>query len=566
MKPGDAREAAAHAAKMLNDSKTERHDFEYGAAKLKRVVEAAMLRAREEGKPDLADSVHLLYEESLQNMDLRVLLEKTLTQRTTPEEIKDFQDYVRAAKRKLKQHKAKWGPKFDVKDAMEWSSAVQVPMGDSRTGKPTDVSKTLKAASTTTTTRAASKTGTSQPVGSGHAAGAKASSRTQPPKAVIAKIEEPLDVKMSDTVRSAKAGPSCSAPNRLDSHHATEDSGYGSEQTGDKADNGSAKDTTPSEEASTKRKTMSTTSSEEAEREDFEEARRASKRRRREGSDDSGSYHPSADEGRRTKSKRRRSRNETHEQTASDSSPLSDPPEEDDIEQAKEAYVDEMVRRKTAEESRQAIEDQYGPVSPSVVDARSEPTESWDSMPSPTMEPAKPAEASQPRPTGSEEQAIVGAQNDEAQANTAAVIEAPAPAPEGFTAAEEANAYKLITATVSEAIIPYFKHVETKLDKLEDVQKSLQSAPKTSIPSSEELLSAAKAIQSGSLQAHDPEVTQLISQLLKNAAEASIHAAEAARKAGEVARDVSQVLMHISSNNENEPTPRTSQRSQRKKN
>ncbi|EME42272.1 hypothetical protein DOTSEDRAFT_73191 [Dothistroma septosporum NZE10] len=79
--------------------------FEYDGEKLLKVVEAAKARAREVGKPDLADAVHAIYLQSLETFQLRVLLEAILTQRATPEQNAEFQQYVRAAKKKLKDAK-----------------------------------------------------------------------------------------------------------------------------------------------------------------------------------------------------------------------------------------------------------------------------------------------------------------------------------------------------------------------------------------------------------------------------------------------------------------------------
>ncbi|KAM3413925.1 hypothetical protein BST61_g10596 [Cercospora zeina] len=81
--------------------------FEYDVDKLKRVVEAAKARAIEVGKPDLADAVNEIYEQSQLDRNLRVLLEAILTQNATQAQNVEFQDYVRAAKKKLKDAKNK---------------------------------------------------------------------------------------------------------------------------------------------------------------------------------------------------------------------------------------------------------------------------------------------------------------------------------------------------------------------------------------------------------------------------------------------------------------------------
>lgn len=74
----------------------------YDAAKLKRVVEAAKVRAMEVGKPDLAAAVHEIWRESLQSERLTDLLEAILTQSASPAQTNEFQEYVRKAKKRLK--------------------------------------------------------------------------------------------------------------------------------------------------------------------------------------------------------------------------------------------------------------------------------------------------------------------------------------------------------------------------------------------------------------------------------------------------------------------------------
>lgn len=78
------------------------HPAEYGGDKLKRVVEAAKARAIEVGKPDLAAAVNEIYEQSQSDLNLRILLQAILSQRASHDQNIQFQDYVRAAKKKLK--------------------------------------------------------------------------------------------------------------------------------------------------------------------------------------------------------------------------------------------------------------------------------------------------------------------------------------------------------------------------------------------------------------------------------------------------------------------------------
>ncbi|KAF2772605.1 hypothetical protein EJ03DRAFT_188634 [Teratosphaeria nubilosa] len=79
----------------------------YDAPKLKSVVEAAQERARKEGKPNLAQAVHEIWRESLNDTRLTDLLEAILTNEATAEQTTEFQDYVRNAKRRVRAAKEK---------------------------------------------------------------------------------------------------------------------------------------------------------------------------------------------------------------------------------------------------------------------------------------------------------------------------------------------------------------------------------------------------------------------------------------------------------------------------
>ena len=79
----------------------------YDAEKLKRVVDSAKERAMDVGKPDLAAAVHEIWVESLTSERLTDLLEAILTQTASPEQTQEFQVYVKAAKRRLKEAKEK---------------------------------------------------------------------------------------------------------------------------------------------------------------------------------------------------------------------------------------------------------------------------------------------------------------------------------------------------------------------------------------------------------------------------------------------------------------------------
>ncbi|KAI5364150.1 Putative peptidase M24, Zinc finger, PHD-type, Zinc finger, FYVE/PHD-type, creatinase/aminopeptidase [Septoria linicola] len=105
--PAPAPPSAGATKKKAASAKPRIPQFEYDGDKLKRVVEAAKARAVEVGKPDLADAVNEIYEQSQLDKNLRILLEAILTQNATPEQNAEFQDYVRAAKKKLKDAKTK---------------------------------------------------------------------------------------------------------------------------------------------------------------------------------------------------------------------------------------------------------------------------------------------------------------------------------------------------------------------------------------------------------------------------------------------------------------------------
>ena len=79
----------------------------YSGEKLRGIVEQAVIRAFDMGKPDLAHAVKEIYIGSLSNARLADLLDAILLQTATPAQTTEFQDYVRAAKKKLKEEKEK---------------------------------------------------------------------------------------------------------------------------------------------------------------------------------------------------------------------------------------------------------------------------------------------------------------------------------------------------------------------------------------------------------------------------------------------------------------------------
>lgn len=78
----------------------------YTPMKLKSVVEEAKKRAYDAGKPNLAEAVEEVYQQSLKSARLTELLEAILEQTATKEQSIEFQVHVRAAKKKLRAAKA----------------------------------------------------------------------------------------------------------------------------------------------------------------------------------------------------------------------------------------------------------------------------------------------------------------------------------------------------------------------------------------------------------------------------------------------------------------------------
>ena len=99
--PAASRATAPAHSKPQTASKDINKNKKYDAVKLKSVVEAAKKRAIDVNKPDLADAVNEIYENSLTNTRLTELLEAILTQEATPAQTLEFQSYVRDAKREF---------------------------------------------------------------------------------------------------------------------------------------------------------------------------------------------------------------------------------------------------------------------------------------------------------------------------------------------------------------------------------------------------------------------------------------------------------------------------------
>ena len=92
----------SESSKPMNPPPNINKNMIYSPRKLKAVVEAAVHRAIEVGKPDLAAAVHAIHERSLYDARLTELLEAILIQEATKDQTIEFQGYVKAEKKKLK--------------------------------------------------------------------------------------------------------------------------------------------------------------------------------------------------------------------------------------------------------------------------------------------------------------------------------------------------------------------------------------------------------------------------------------------------------------------------------
>lgn len=77
----------------------------YTPEKIKSVVDEAKKQAAQAGKQKLADAVEEIYQQSLTNRRLAELLEAVFMQKHTKEQTDEFQQYVRAAKKKLREQR-----------------------------------------------------------------------------------------------------------------------------------------------------------------------------------------------------------------------------------------------------------------------------------------------------------------------------------------------------------------------------------------------------------------------------------------------------------------------------
>ncbi|KXT04963.1 hypothetical protein AC578_10303 [Pseudocercospora eumusae] len=116
--------------------------YAYADKKLERVVDAACQRAMQVGKPELAMSVRQIYRDSMNNPELRELLEKILTQEANAQENARFQEFVKIVKKKIKDRAAR---AKDIK-AEQGMATVQQATSSKRQDPPT-ISKQREPAS-----------------------------------------------------------------------------------------------------------------------------------------------------------------------------------------------------------------------------------------------------------------------------------------------------------------------------------------------------------------------------------------------------------------------------------
>lgn len=623
--------------------------YEYDGAKLERVVQAAMERAREAGKHDLAAAVEQVYKDALQDTKLRVLLEAILTQRADRQQNEEFQGYVKLAKAKIREQKeqkikqdaidaaAKGAVKpanvpaptqpqqapaatpasLPAANAPPTPAATQLPVPAQVPAKvtlhiPAQVPAPVPAqVSTPATVNAATSVKTAPvpkalpaAVSSTQPPSASKAGKTTTPKKTVTKTKLPGNPKITPnkaksqahvtvqaevtTITPAQSSSSVStqpkvaqdnvvttprftailgdlqfaqtaqqilrgAPDIDDSrlqalkstliNHPETKTDFGAlaarlekeTSTGPEPQAVAGASRPVRANAGKRRRTSAGASAmAEAADEDLLQAQRAAKRRRGEmGEDDGGDYHPVKavrDKSRKKKKSDGRPSNSQSGETSlsRDTSPLSDLSEMD-IESTKSAYVDELVRRRTDEQARNDIVEQYGPVSP--TDA-GDGDEDWASMASPTLGPMQ----------------IDDGHVDDGQLQQ---LTQRVPSPPAEPAPAENDALRLISGATAQAVAkdPGIGRLEAKLDTLITASESRaangQTAHDMNAANTETLKEIATVLNNADVSTTRPEFVRLVLQLTTNAAEAAIHSAEAAKKAGEMARDVSLMLQQL---------------------
>nr|OQO11965.1 hypothetical protein B0A51_17942 [Rachicladosporium sp. CCFEE 5018] len=102
-KPKTEAPAASSSAAVRKPKKVVNKNRVYSAEKLRAVVDEAKARAVKAGKPDLVAAVEEIHRMSLTDAHLTGLLEVVLLQKATPKQTAEFSDYVKKAKRTLRQ-------------------------------------------------------------------------------------------------------------------------------------------------------------------------------------------------------------------------------------------------------------------------------------------------------------------------------------------------------------------------------------------------------------------------------------------------------------------------------
>ena len=108
-----------------------------GRQRLEAVVEAAVHKSREVGNPGIGLAIKQIFVESLHNDRLGELLDAILAQKTTQEQTKEFQSYVKKAKKALKAHKAE--SKGRAKQTTIGNGVIEKPPKQAESSRPTTI-------------------------------------------------------------------------------------------------------------------------------------------------------------------------------------------------------------------------------------------------------------------------------------------------------------------------------------------------------------------------------------------------------------------------------------------
>lgn len=458
----DKRASKSRSARPPKSTSEPAH-FEYDGDKLKRVVEAAKKRANETGKAELAAAVNEIYQNSLTDSKLRVLLEAILTQTANATQNGEFQAYVRAAKKRLKGADAVKATTPVAASAEESSPQVQLTR-DGRRGKET-------------------------------------SSDAAPERASIVITPTPS---ASDSAYGSQApnDQSVTRPSRGDSSV------------------GSGAMSTEGPRGVLKRTHDDATSSAATEAAGGAVSERATKRSKPAPVEEAAGETPRSSPAATRK-----------DRSSRDSSPLSEH-RDTDLEVAKEAYLHE-IRRRSTDTSSQTIGDHGESVSSRMVTGEDDAGRD--------REEARPASEYRSEQHDTDNGIAAREQDRSSKRQTSG------PSQEQLTPAESMHAYDLIASAAAEAVNPRLAQLESKIEALISSQAPAARrddgiVDNTAPSPDKELAHVTDMLKTGPAEAQGGELMQLVAQLTRNAAEASIAAAEAARRAGEVAKDVSVML------------------------